>query len=112
MQSSSFFSTKIQFVLALEVNDRLVFSMTSLKLHSKLISLQGQIISAVERELVLTQMRAILFLRNAGRISISEAGARIRKTAWKIAEDLRLNELQLTTGSDQHLLEKLPKILN
>jgi hypothetical protein len=84
---------------------------STLRLHSKLIELQGQIISAVERELVLTQMRGILFLRSAGRISISEAGARIRKTAWKIAEDLRINDLQLTSGSDQVLLEKLPKIL-
>ncbi|MEZ0390950.1 MAG: hypothetical protein ACAH59_01960 [Pseudobdellovibrionaceae bacterium] len=85
--------------------------MINLKLHSKLIALQGQLISQLEGEKILNQLRKILALKDGGQITIAEACMRIRKTAWRIAEDLRLNDMDLSCGSDQILMEKLPVLL-
>jgi hypothetical protein len=64
-------------------------------------------ISELEEKNFFSQVLKILGLRKAGEISISEAGTKIRKAAWKIAEDLRLNDLALTAGTDQFLTENL-----
>lgn len=81
------------------------------KLHSKLLDLQGQIISKSEKDLFFVQLLKVLDLRSHGQISIAEAGARIRKSAWKIAEDLRLDGFALSSGTDQSLVDELPGLL-
>lgn len=85
--------------------------MKTLTLHSKLIDLQGQIISAAEGERILAQIRKALDLIDTGEISLAEAGKSIRKAAWRIAEDLRINGLALSSGSDQSFIENLPQML-
>lgn len=85
--------------------------MATVTLHSKLIDLQGQAIPVAESEKLIAQIRSILQMRNSGRISSEEAGTQIRQLAWKISEDLRLNELDLSAGSDESLMENLPSIL-
>lgn len=81
-------------------------------LHSKLINLQGETISPEESENFLAQIQKILSLKNAGTISSAEAETRIRGAAWRIAEDLRLNDLDLSSGTDQALIEELPSLMN
>jgi hypothetical protein len=85
--------------------------MKTLKLHSKLIDLQGQVISKFESDRILSQIRKILDLRIAGRISVTETGARIREACWKIAEDLRIDGFDLSAGSDDLLVQELPQLL-
>lgn len=86
-------------------------SMKALNLYSKLRELQGEIITETEKTFLFSQLKKILELRLAGEMTVSEAGKQIRKLAWKIAEDLHLNELPLGTGSDQLLVERLPLLI-
>lgn len=68
-------------------------------------------ISAVESEQILAQIKKILILKNAGQMSLKEAGTQIRKAAWRISEDLRINGIDLSTGSNQYLFEKLSHLI-
>lgn len=85
--------------------------MKTLILHSKLIELQGQVISRLEGDAILAQLRKLLFLKSTGKLSGAETSARIRQACWKIAEDLRINGLALSAGSDASLLHDLPLLL-
>ncbi|MEZ0390852.1 MAG: hypothetical protein ACAH59_01460 [Pseudobdellovibrionaceae bacterium] len=85
--------------------------MKAMNFNSKLMELQGDLLSERESEQILNRLREILSLKRLGQLSFLEAGTQIRQTAWKVAEDLRLNDLDLSTETDQILLEKLPELL-
>lgn len=85
--------------------------MKAITIHSKLIDLQGQVIPSEESESLISQVKGILLLAGAGQISRSDAGARIRQLAWRISEDLKINDLDMSSGTDDMLLEKLPALL-
>lgn len=85
--------------------------MQNIQLTSKLRELQGQLISDVESEQVLSRIQQVLSLKKSGKLSDREAGTEIRKAAWTISEDLRLNGLDLSSGSNQILVEDLPALL-
>ena len=89
----------------------IVQRMTDLTFHSKLIDLQGETISATEKQSLLTKLREILFHTKSGQMTEHEAASQIRQTAWKVAEDLRINDLDLSSGSDESILENLPMLL-
>lgn len=85
--------------------------MNTTTFHSKLLDLQGQAVSGQEEELLLSQLRNILNLKRAGHLTNDQAAAEIRKLAWSIAEDLRMDDLDLSSGTDETLVEELPRIL-
>jgi hypothetical protein len=85
--------------------------MKTLKLHSKLIELQGQVISRFEGDNILSHLRRLLLMESMGQISKAETGSRIRQAGWKIAEDLQINGLAVSAGSDESLLHDLPILL-
>lgn len=85
--------------------------MKTLKLHSKTFELLGQIVSEMETKTLLEQLRKILDLRHSNQISVAEAGKRIRQAAWRISEDLQLNDLALSSGRDNSLMDGLPSML-
>lgn len=86
--------------------------MKELNFHSKLRILQGQNISENEGRQFLSQLKGIFKLKEFGQITENEAGTLVRKAAWKIAEDLRLNNLDLSSGTTEELLIALPKLLS